>query len=272
MQRFEGKVAIVTGGASGIGAAVCRRIVSEGGKVTVADVSGDRAEVLAKAIGSAAFAVQFDAAEATSIEKMVEATVKHFGRLDVLHNNAADVSQAIQMGDTTAVDIDIAIWDRVMAVNLRGYLLGCKYAIPHIAKSGGGAIVNTASGAGAQGDLVRIAYGTSKGAIFTLTRYVAAQYAHQNIRCNAIAPGLVKTPALEGSPPGMMEILKRHTLLEFGVPEDIAALVAFLASSEAAYITGSIYSIDGGLGMHNPMHADLKDYMDQAAATYAAKK
>ncbi|WP_028079126.1 SDR family NAD(P)-dependent oxidoreductase [Solimonas soli] len=270
MNRFENKVAIVTGGASGIGAAVCRRIVAEGGKVAVADVSGDRAEVLAKELGPAGFAVQFDAAEASSIEKMVEATVQHFGRLDVLHNNAADVSAPIQMGDTTAVDIDIAIWDRVMQVNLRGYLLGCKYAIPHIIRSGGGSIVNTASGAGARGDLVRIAYGVSKGAIYTLTKYVAAQYAHQGVRCNAVAPGLVMTPALEGSPPGMMEILKRHTLLEFGKPEDIAALVTFLASGEAAYITGQVYGIDGGLLMHNPMHADLKDYMEQAAAAHAA--
>ncbi len=266
MNRFAGKVAIVTGGASGIGAAVCQRIAAEGGRVAVADLNGERAAALAKEIGSAAFAVQFDAADETSIRNMVEATVKHFGALHVLHNNAADLSPAIQMGDTNAVDIDMAVWDRVMTVNLRGYLVGCKYAIPHIAKTGGGAVVNTASGAGLQGDIARIAYGTSKGAIMTLTRYVATQHAHQNIRCNAIAPGLVLTPALADSDPAMMEVLKRHTPLAFGKPDEIAAMVAYLASDEARYVTGQIFSIDGGLGMHNPMCPDLQDYMVKAMA------
>jgi NAD(P)-dependent dehydrogenase (short-subunit alcohol dehydrogenase family) len=266
MNRFEGKVAVVTGGASGIGAAVCRRIAAEGGKVVVGDLLLERAQDVAKEIGTAAIAVQFDAAEAASIQNLIEKAVGRFGRLDVLHNNAADVSPATQHGDTNAVDIDIALWDRVMAVNLRGYLLGCKYAIPHLIKSGGGAIVNTSSMAGAQGDLARIAYGTSKGAIYTLTRYVAAQHAHQNIRCNAVAPGLVMTPALANAPGDLINILKRHTPLPFGGPEDIAALVCFLACAEAKYITGHIYPIDGGLTMHNPMNADLADFMQKAAA------
>lgn len=272
MNRFAGKVAIVTGGASGIGAAVCKRIADEGGKVAVADLNGERAEALAKEIGSAALAVQFDAGEEDSIRKMVEATVKHFGSLHILHNNAADISAPIQMGDTNAVDIDMAVWDRVMNVNLRGYLVGCKYAIPHIAAAGGGAIVNTASGAGLQGDLARIAYGTSKGAIITLTRYVATQHAHQNIRCNAVAPGLVMTPAIEAADPALKIVLRRHTLSDFGKPEDIAAMVAYLASEESRYVTGQTFSIDGGLGMHNPMTADLQDYMVKAMAAAQQKQ
>ncbi|MDB6062932.1 MAG: short-chain dehydrogenase [Verrucomicrobiaceae bacterium] len=272
MNRFTGKVAIVTGGASGIGAAVCRRIVAEGGKVAVADLNGERAAALAKEIGSAALAVQFDAAEEESIRNLVATTVKHFGSLHVLHNNAADISAAIQVGDTNAVDIDMAVWDRVMNVNLRGYLVGCKYAIPHIAAAGGGSIVNTASGAGLQGDLVRIAYGTSKGAIMSLTRYVATQHAHQNIRCNAVAPGLVITPALKDGDPGLIGILKRHTLLEFAQPEEIASMVAYLASDESRYVTGQVLTIDGGLSIHNPMIADLQDYMTQAGAAAQQNK
>lgn len=270
MNRFSGKVAIVTGGASGIGAAVCRRIAAEGGRVAIADLNGERAAVLAKEIGAAAFAVQFDAGDEASIRAMVEAVVKHFGELHVLHNNAADLSAAIQMGDTNAVDIDMAVWDRVMNVNLRGFLLGCKYAIPHIVNAGGGAIVNTASGAGLMGDIARIAYGTSKGAIMTLTRYVATQHAHQNIRCNAIAPGTVLTPALESADPALVDISQRHTPLQPGKPEEIAAMVAYLASNEARYVTGQTFYIDGGLTMRNPMVADLQDYMAKAMATSRA--
>jgi NAD(P)-dependent dehydrogenase (short-subunit alcohol dehydrogenase family) len=250
---------------------VCRRIVAEGGQVAVADLFAAGAEKVARQIGSAALAVQFDAADPSSVQNLVETTVERFGRLDVLHNNAADVSPATQLGDTNAVDIDIALWDRVMTVNLRGYLLGCKYAIPHMIRSGGGAIVNTSSMAGAQGDLARIAYGTSKGAIYTLTRYVATQHAHQNIRCNAVAPGLVITPALDNAPADLIGILQRHTPLPFGKPDDIAALVCFLASAEAQYITGHIYPIDGGLSMHNPMNADLADLMQKAAAAAGAR-
>lgn len=266
MNRFAGKVAIVTGGASGIGAAVCERIAAEGGRVAIADLNGERAAALAKEIGSAAFAVQCDAGDEASIRDMVEATVEHFGELHVLHNNAADLSAAVQLGDTNAVDIDMAVWDRVMNVNLRGYLVGCKYAIPHIAKSGGGAIVNTASGAGLQGDIGRIAYGTSKGAIMTLTRYLATQHAHQNIRCNAIAPGLVLTPALQAADPGLLSVLRRHTLSDFGKPEEIASMVAYLASDEARYVTGQIFPIDGGFSMHSPIVADLQDYIAKMMA------
>jgi NAD(P)-dependent dehydrogenase (short-subunit alcohol dehydrogenase family) len=130
---------------------------------------------------------------------------------------------------------------------------------------GGGSIINTASNSGIAGDLARIAYGSSKGAIITMTKYVATQYGRHNIRCNSIAPGVVLTAALEKAVPGLKEIIRRHILTpEFGTPEDIAALVAFLACDESRYITGENISISGGGLSHQPHCADLADFMAAA--------
>jgi NAD(P)-dependent dehydrogenase (short-subunit alcohol dehydrogenase family) len=265
MGRLQGKVAIVTGGGGGIGSAVARRMVSEGAKVTIADVFMDAAKAAAEPLGDAALAVQFDALVPASIEAMVEQTVSHFGRLDILHNNAAMTDPAKHPLDTDAVTIPVDIWDEIIDINLRGYLLGCKYAIPHMVAGGGGSIINTASNSGSAGDLARIAYGASKGAIITMTKYIATQHGRQNIRCNSVAPGVVLTPALDATAPGLKEIIKRHVLTpEFGTPDDIAALVAFLASDESRYITGENISISGGGLVHQPHYADLLDFMAKA--------
>lgn len=265
--RLTGKVAIVTGGGGGIGSAVARRFVAEGAKVTIADVFHASAKEAAEPLGNAALAVQFDASDAASVEAMVEATVSHFGRLDILHNNAAMTDPGKAQQDTDAVTIPVAIWDEIIDVNLRGYLLGCKYAIPHMIAGGGGSIINTASNSGSAGDLARIAYGASKGAIITMTKYIATQHGKQNIRCNSVAPGVVLTEALSKTVPGLADIIKRHILTpEFGVPDDIAALVAFLASDESRYITGENISISGGGLSHQPHYADLLDFMAKAMA------
>jgi NAD(P)-dependent dehydrogenase (short-subunit alcohol dehydrogenase family) len=267
MQRLTGKVAIVTGGGGGIGSAVARRFVSEGAKVAVADLFMDSAGAVANELGDAVIAIQFDASDATSVEAMVETTLKHFGRLDILHNNAAMTDPVKSQMDTDAVTIPINIWDEIIDVNLRGYMLGCKYAIPHMIAGGGGSIINTASNSGSAGDLARIAYGASKGAIITMTKYIATQHGMQNIRCNSVAPGVVLTEALSKTVPGLADIIKRHILTpEFGVPGDIAALVAFLASDESRYITGENISISGGGLSHQPHYADLMDFMAKAMA------
>ena len=267
MHRLAGKVAIVTGGGGGIGSAVVRRFVAEGAKVAVADVFMESARAVAEPLGDAAFAVQFDASDPASVEAMVEATVARFGRLDILHNNAAMTDPGKSQLDTDAVTIPIEIWDEIIDVNLRGYLLGCKYAIPHMIAGGGGSIIQTASNSGSAGDLARIAYGSTKGAIITMTKYIATQHGKQNIRCNSVAPGVVLTEALSKTVPGLAEIIKRHILTpEFGVPDDIAALVAFLASDESRYITGENISISGGGLSHQPHYADLLDFMAQAMA------
>lgn len=264
MGRLTGKVAIVTGGGGGIGSAVVRRFVAEGANVAVADVFANLANAVAGPLGDAALAVQFDASDPASVEAMVEKTVSHFGRLDILHNNAAMTDPAKHPLDTDAVNIPIEIWDEIIDINLRGYLLGCKYAIPHMIRGGGGSIINTASNSGTAGDLARIAYGASKGGIITLTKYVATQHGRQNIRCNSVAPGVVLTEALDATVPGLKEIIKRHILTpEFGTPDDIAALVAFLASDESRYITGENISISGGGLSHQPHYADLLQLMEQ---------
>ena len=264
MRRLEGKIAIVTGGGGGIGSAVARRMVSEGAKVAIADLYEDSARRAAEPLGDNALALQFDAADPASIEKMVSKTVDHFGGLDILHNNAAMTDPAKHPLDNTVVDIPIEIWDEIIDINLRGYLLGSKYAIPHMIARGGGAIINTASNSGAAGDLARVAYGTSKGGIITLSKYIATQYGKQNIRCNAVSPGVVLTQALEETAPGLKEIIQRHILTpQFGTPDDIAALVAFLASDESRYITGENISISGGGLSHQPHYADLLEMMEQ---------
>ena len=258
-RRLEGKVAIVTGGASGIGAATARRLVAEGARVAIGDVNGLRAESVAADIGSAAAGIQFDAGDVESVKLLVERAVERFGRLDILHNNAAIMAPEVIGRDTNPVDIDFAVWDKTMEVNLRGYLAGCKYAIPHMIESGGGSIILTASGSGVFGDLSNVAYGTSKAGIIGLNRYIATIYGSAGIRCNAINPGLIRTEGGKGNvPEAMLPIMQRNTLVpRLGMAEDIAATVAFLASDDAAFITGVSINVDGGLTCHAPYMSDF---------------
>lgn len=260
MHRYAGKVAVITGGAGRIGAATARRMASEGGRVAIADLNFDMAQTIAAEIGGAALALQFDAGDPDSIGRMIAATVDHFGRLDVLHNNAALLDLAFLARDLTVVDTDIEVWDRTMEVNVRGYMVACKHAIPHMVRQGGGAIINTASNAAAAGDSSQIAYGSSKGAILVMTKYIATQHGRDGVRCNAILPGLILDPELEEKVAEMAAMTKRHLLLtRNGRPEDIAGLAAFLGSDDAAFVTGQAIGCDGGLLTHQPFYADEMD-------------
>ena len=192
MNRFSGKVAIVTGGGSGIGRATALLLASEGARVTVADIAEPRRPRWSAAIeaaGGAARVQVVDVADADAVAAMVADTVAAFGGLDILHNNAAALDQ--NRVDQDVVTMDLATWDRVMAVNLTGPMLGCRFAIPPMLERGGGSIVNTASAAAFYGSHSLAAYGTSKAGVVALTRYVATAYGERGIRCNAVAPGVV---------------------------------------------------------------------------------
>ena len=260
--RLAGRSAIVTGAASGIGLASARALANAGASVLVADIDEQGARAAATAIeraGGAARAFGCDVSDEESVAAMVAAAVDAFGRLDVLHNNAAASDAALMGGDGELTDLSLAVWNRTFAVNLSGPMLGCKYAIPHMLEAGRGSIINTTSASGLTGDLVRAAYGASKAGLDSLTRYVATQYGKRGIRCNSIAPGVIRTPALEANiAPEQIAIYERsHLTPRLGEPEDIAAAVVFLASDDAAFITGQTISVDGGLLAHHPAFAEF---------------
>jgi NAD(P)-dependent dehydrogenase (short-subunit alcohol dehydrogenase family) len=263
MQRLQNKVAIVAGGATGIGAACAKRYIAEGAKVAIGDLNIKTAQELAASLGPTAIAVHYDASDAASIKALIEAAASKFGRIDVLHNNVALTSQTIQRQDTTVTDIPLEIWNAVLNVNVTSFLLGSKYAIPYMIKGGGGSIINTSSDSGRAGDITRTAYGASKAAIISLTQHIATQYGLQGVRCNAITPGVILSPAMKDDPV-LVTLIKPHILTrEFGEPDDIAALAAFLASDESKYITGQAIACDGGHLAHQPQIADVRKFEAQ---------
>ena len=255
--RVAGKVALVTGGGSGIGAATAALLAAEGAYVAVADIIAERAEATAATItadGGSAIAIAADVSEEDQVAAMVGRTVAEFGRLDVLHNNAALVDPAMFPLDGRVVDMSVDVWDKVMAVNLRGPMLGCKHAIPQMMQTGGGSIINMSSGSSRLGDLERSAYGASKAGVNALTLYVATQHGRDQVRCNTILPGLVLTPAARDNLlPGLRATLESNVLTPYvGEPDDIAYLVLYLASDESKYVTGQAFPVNGGMSSHQP--------------------
>lgn len=263
MGRVEGKVALVTGGASGIGLSTARLLAKENAKVVIGDYNVEGAEEAAQAIrdeGAFASTVFLDASKEESIKEAVAYTVKTYGKIDILFNN---VGLTNLQKDLDVVNIDLDEWDRLMEVNTKSVLVGCRHAIPYMKEAGGGSIINTASMGAFSSDVIRTAYGASKAAVSHLTSYVATQYGKDNIRCNSVAPGLVLTPAAENNMSSeVLEIFKKFNALPYhGEPDDIGYTVLFLASDESKYITGQTIQVEGGHYIGNPTIADLNEYM-----------
>jgi NAD(P)-dependent dehydrogenase (short-subunit alcohol dehydrogenase family) len=243
--RLKNKVAVITGAGSGMGKAMAGMFAVEGAKVVCADVSGNQ-EAVAASIGDAAVAVHADVAKEADVQNMIATAENRFGRLDILVNNAGFGGRMMALHEQT-----LESWDRIHAVNIRGVFLGMKYGVISMLKTGGGAIVNISSAAGVVGWKHHSIYGAAKAGVNQLTKTAALDYANANIRVNAVAPGtmwtgLVKQSQQYPEPPPEVAVLAGIPLNRWGLARDIAAAALFLASDEAAYVTGVVLPVDGG--------------------------
>jgi NAD(P)-dependent dehydrogenase (short-subunit alcohol dehydrogenase family) len=245
-EELAGKVAIVTGGASGIGDAIVRRFVHEGARVVIADVDVEPGEALASELGDAARFVRTDVAEADQVQQLVDRAVSHFGGLHVMCNNAG-----ISSSFRRFLKDDLSDFERVMAVNLFGVMVGSQRAGRHMAEHGGGSIINTTSMGGMTGGGPPYTYRTSKAAIIHFSRCIATDLADYGIRVNCVAPGHIATAITSYD---MGPVIRVHQPLQRqGTPDDVAQAVLFLASDRSAQITGTVVPVDGGTAAGPPI-------------------
>ena len=254
MNRFENKIIIITGAAGGIGASTTRRIVSEGGKVVIADYSREKADQFAAELsnsGADVRPVYFSATELKSCKELITFTMKEYGQIDVLVNNVGGTNPR---RDTNIETLDMDNFDEAFHLNLSCTMYLSQLVIPIMSAQGGGNIVNVASISGITADSNGTLYGASKAGVINLTKYIATQTGKKNIRCNAVAPGLILTPAaLNNLNEEVRKIFLGQCATPYlGEPQDVAATIAFLASEDARYITGQTIVVDGGLTIHNP--------------------
>ncbi|EQM35544.1 oxidoreductase [Rhodococcus erythropolis DN1] len=246
---------MITGAASGIGRAAAQLMAAEGAKVLVADLDPARAEEAAAAIretGGTALGFGVDVMNEESLAAMIERAVAEFGGINVLCNH---VGGSNPRKDLDLLRMDLDEWDRVMSLNVRSTVVASRLAIPHMNSAGGGSIVNTASVGGLIGDSLQSAYGSAKAAVIRLTQYIAVQYGANGVRCNAVAPGAIMTPALvDNIPTDVIDGMKQANALPYlGEPEDIAHAMLYLASDESRYMTGQTLVVDGGLTSKSPL-------------------
>jgi NAD(P)-dependent dehydrogenase (short-subunit alcohol dehydrogenase family) len=260
MTSLNGKIAIVTGAGNGIGYATARIMAARGAQVIMTGTRMAALEESAQKIrqqGGKAQAVHMNLADEATIIAMINTAITQFGRIDILHNNAADLS--VTARDLDIESMDIEVWDRIFNTNVRGTMLCCKHALPHMVRQGNGSIINTASALGLNAAVVQAAYSASKAAIMSMTRSIATSHGKRGVRCNAILPGLTRTEGAEHNlPPFIWKIQESENLVPFvGTADDIGYAVAFLASDEARYITGQSWLVDGGANTHISGYAQM---------------
>lgn len=255
MLELEGKTAVVTGAASGIGRATVELYGELGVSVLCADLDAEGAEAVASAIrskGGDARSFEVDIADEDRVSAMIDAAVDAWGQLDILVNNAALTGRDVAARDGRVGEMEPDVWEKSMSVTLRGPMLGCKHAVRVMVPNGSGSIVNVSSTHSLLGELLHTAYGVAKGAVNTLTRYVATQYGKAGIRCNTVVPGPTLTPALaDNVPTEQLQILLDSALTPYlGDPVDLARTIVFVSSPWARYITGDTISCNGGRAVH----------------------
>ena len=249
-ERLAGKVALITGAGSGQGRAAARLFAKEGAKVVVTDVAikgGEETVGLVRAEGGEASFIAMDVSKAAQVQRGVELAVQTYGRLHILYNNAAIWNPRL---DNRVVELEEEAWDTILAVNLKGVYLCCKYGIPELIRAGGGSVINTASIAGlVSSGQPSHTYSASKGGVISLTRAMAMAYAKDQVRVNVICPGGVDTPMvapLMADEQARQRAATMHPIGRMGTPGDIAYLALYLASDESSWVTGSVLTIDGG--------------------------
>jgi NAD(P)-dependent dehydrogenase (short-subunit alcohol dehydrogenase family) len=248
MGRLDGKVCVITGAGGGMGRDAALLFTEEGAQVCAADVNLQAAEETVEATNGNAFATQVDVADEGSVKAMMDAAAERFGGIDVLYNNAG-ISPA---DDASVLDTSVEAWDRVQDVNTKGVFLCCKHGIPHLQARGGGSVINVASFVALVGAATsQISYTASKGAVLSMTRELAVQFARENIRVNALCPGPVETPLLlsiYGDDPSALERRRIHWPTgRLAKPREVVNGALFLASDESSYVNGSTFLVDGGL-------------------------
>ncbi len=247
-RQLEGRVVLVSGGASDIGRATALRLSSAGAAVVVGDVSADGAAAVAEdveAAGGRGVGLLCDVRREDSVGAFVERAVAEFGTIDAVDHNAAWSHPRL---DTDAVGVDLGVWERAIEITTRGALLLARHAIPVMVAGGGGSIVNISSGTSTIGESTRVAYGVSKAALNQLTRHLAVRYGRDGIRANAIAPGFILTETAATQVPADVQVrlAEANPTRRLGTPDDIARVVSFLCSDDAAYVNGQVLHVDGG--------------------------